>query len=144
MAMNVGGPNGGPVCDMNVTPLIDVLLTLIIVFMLVSTQVKSTGLEALVPHPAENETAPPPVRTIVVQVIDSGGERPNLMINREPVTWDRLRTRLLEIYKTRAERVMFVQADPESRFEYVASVIDIARGDFQDMRVGLLTGKIGN
>ncbi len=138
MAMSVGGPKGGPMCELNITPLIDVLLVLIIIFMILSTQVKSTGLEALAPHPAEAGSNIEPERTVVVQLVDSGADRPNLLINRQPVTWEGLRARLIDIYKLRAERVLFVQAEPEARFEYVAQVIDTAKGDFRDMQVGLL------
>jgi biopolymer transport protein ExbD len=61
------------------------------------------------------------------------------MINQEPVEWDALRSRLVDIYKTRAERVMFAKADPNISFEEVANVIDTADGAFQDMKIGLIT-----
>ena len=139
MGMTTGG-NGGPVGEMNVTPLIDVLLVLIIVFMIVSSAQKSSGLEALIPHPPVHENVPPPAETIVVQLLDSGGARPNLRINQDPVTWEALRERLRRIYDTRAERVMFVKADPVVEFLNVALVIDTARADFSDMRIGLVPG----
>ena len=139
MAMNVGGPGKGPVADMNVTPMIDVLLVLIIVFMIIHAASKSTGEEALVPQsPAQHEEVPPPTRTIVVQVVKSG-DKAAVTINQEPVAWESLRERLFAIYKTRAERIMFVKADKELPFEDVAAVIDIAHLDFSDMKVGLLT-----
>jgi biopolymer transport protein TolR len=141
MAMNIGGSGGGPVSDMNVTPMIDVLLVLIIVFMIINAASKSTGEEALVPQPPTHEAVPPPTRTIVVQVVKSG-DKAALTINQEPVAWESLRERLFAIYKTRAERIMFVKADEELPFEDVAAVIDIAHLDFSDMKVGLLTAVV--
>ncbi len=138
MAMNLGG-NKGMVSEMNVTPMIDILLVLIIVFMVIHTATDTTGLDALVPHPPEETGAIPPDRTVVVQLLESPAGRPRLMINQEPVDWDALRGRIVDIYKLRAERVLFVRADRNIDFEEVANVIDTAHGAFQDMKIGLIT-----
>lgn len=137
MAMTLGSSKG-IVADMNVTPMIDVLLVLIIVFMIVNSATTTTGLDALAPHPADKpgEVA----RTVVVQLFDNGsGNFPMVKINQEPVEWNALRARLVEIYKTRAERVMFIKADRNLDFEQVVTVIDTAHGAFQDMKIGLIT-----
>jgi biopolymer transport protein ExbD len=136
MAMSVGGNNGGPSSDINVTPLIDVLLVLIIIFMVITPH----GLNALVPQPPKHPEKPNPSddRTIVVQVLDGGV----LKINETPETWDQLGTELGNIYKTRAEKVMFVKADDDIPFAQVARVIDITQGVDPSIKVGLMTKKI--
>jgi biopolymer transport protein ExbD len=138
MAMSVGGTSGGPKADINMTPMIDILLVLIIIFMVI-TPLTPKGLEALVPQP------PPPnvkqsaadQRTVVVSV---NADR-SMLINQEPTDEGNLGPRLEEIFKTRAERVMFVKGDPSLEFQYEARVIDIAKGAGID-KVGLMTAKV--
>ena len=137
MGMAVGG-SGGPKADINMTPMIDVLLVLIIIFMVI-TPLTPKGLEALVPQPPPPGTPPnnSDLRTVVI-VIDANH---NYMINTESWPEDKLGGRLTEIFKTRAERVVFVKGDPSLEFQWVAKAIDIAHGAGID-KVGLMTAKV--
>ena len=143
MAMGVGGSSGGPRSEINMTPLIDVLLVLLIIFMVI-TPLTPKGLEALVPQPPpkDQKTPPTPDRTIVVQLIDRGpGNTPGVKINQDDVTWETLQGRLEDIFKTRAEKIMFVKGDDNVPFADVANVIDIGHSAGVD-KVGLITAKI--
>jgi Biopolymer transport protein len=134
MGMATGG-QGGAVSSINMTPMIDVLLVLIIIFMVI-TPLTPKGLEALVPQPAppNQQQNDADQRTVVVSV----AKDKSMMINTEQTDENKLGPRLEEIFKTRAERLIFVKGDPDLEFQDVAKVIDIAKGVGID-KVGLMT-----
>jgi biopolymer transport protein TolR len=136
MAMTAGSKKG-PKSDINMTPMIDVLLVLIIIFMVI-TPLTPHGLEALVPQPPPPNQKPnqSDLRTVVI-VLEKDG---SIKINQDPVQENDLQQRLVDIFKTRAERVVFVKGDPDLEFAPVARAIDIAHGAGID-KVGLMTPK---
>jgi len=137
MGMDVEA-KGSSVATMNVVPLIDILLVLIIIFMVI-TPLTPKGLDASIPQPAKADTPnlDPIAKTIVVQVFDTG----KLKINEEDATWDSLGARLSGVFKDRAEKVAFVQSEDGVRFFDVAHAIDIMRSSGIE-KVGLMTAKL--
>jgi biopolymer transport protein ExbD len=131
------GASGSVKSDINMTPMIDVLLVLIIIFMVI-TPLTPKGLEALVPQP------PPPgqqanasdLRTVVI-AIDANHK---VQVNQQDTEWDALQGKLEDIFKTRAERVVFVKGNPDLEYQWVAKAIDIAHGAGID-KVGLMPYK---
>ena len=126
----------GIISEMNVVPLIDVLLVLLVIFMIIPH--RQTGLKAEIPQPA------PPVPQkriepdiVVIQVLDGG----SLKINEQAVAWEALRGRLEEIFRSRANHTAFVRGDAAVEFQVVAKVIDVMQAAGISS-VGLLTPQL--
>ncbi len=120
MTISVDGSNRGIIADVNVVPLIDVLLVLLVIFMIIPHS--QFGLKAEIPQAAP--LPPSPVPAVVVQVLADG----SLRINRQLVSWENLQPRLEEIYKMRANRVVFIRGDAVVEFSQVARVMDVMKG----------------
>jgi biopolymer transport protein ExbD len=125
MAMG-GGSTGGAVSDMNVTPLIDVLLVLLIIFMVIQPTTPK-GLDTLVPQPPKDKNQQVEnTRTIVVQVLNTGAV-PTYKINEQTFPKDQMATELTKIYESRQEKVMFIKGDPGLNFGSVADAVGFGK-----------------
>ena len=138
MGMQVGDNKGGAMAEMNVVPLIDIFLVLLIIFMVI-TPLTPKGLDTLVPQPNPNQKQDVELenKTVVVQVLTTG----KVKINNEDSTWENLGPRIEQIFKDRAEKIAFVKGDNDVMFGEVARAIDIMRGAGID-KVGLITAKL--
>ena len=143
MAMGGGGGTGKAVSDINVTPLIDVLLVLLIIFMVI-VPITPHGLNTLVPQPPKDKTQDNTNdRTIVVQVLANGKGEPSYKINDDTFAKSAIEPKLAEIFATRQEKVMFVKGDADLDYGKVAEVIDMGHQAEVD-NIGLITPRIQN
>lgn len=139
MSMTTGARNG-PSAEINVTPLIDVLLVLLIIFMVILPP-HTLGEFAQIPQPSPDKPIVKPQPPVVIELKDAGdGQRPALSINQQQVKWEDLESRLESIYRAREERTGFVKSDPEVEFAFVAEVVDMTHRAGAE-RVGLLGKK---
>ncbi|MEW6758560.1 MAG: ExbD/TolR family protein [Acidobacteriota bacterium] len=132
MSMNVSKGHGA-MSDINVTPLVDILLVLIIIFMVI-TPILQKGFTTQVPPKAPPSTNPSQSNAIVLQ-IDAGS---GMSINRQPVTLQDLGERLGAIFATRADKVLFVDVDDKAPYESVVKALDIARGPGKVETIGFV------
>lgn len=130
------GERKGVIAAMNIVPLIDILLVLLIIFMVISP-VETVGLSAQLPQPSANENVAPQPGTIVVQVVSHD----EIFVNQDAVSWNQLGSRLAGIFGQRAEKVAFVKGGDAVEFADVARAIDIMRSAGID-RVGLISGNL--
>jgi biopolymer transport protein ExbD/biopolymer transport protein TolR len=141
MGMGGGGGTDKAVSDINVTPLIDVLLVLLIIFMVI-VPVTPKGLETLIPQPPKDKTVDNTSdRTIVVQIQANGKGEPTYLINQDVFPKSQLEAKLADIFSTRQEKVMFVKGDASLDFSKVAEVIDMGHQAEVD-NIGLITPRI--
>ncbi|MEO6815989.1 MAG: biopolymer transporter ExbD [Edaphobacter sp.] len=135
------GTSGGSVSEINVTPLIDVLLVLLIIFMVI-VPVTPKGLQTLVPQPPKNKTQDQPNdRTIVVQVLSNGAGAPAYKINETDFNKSQIESQLETIFATRQEKVMFIKGDKDLDFAKIAEVVDFGHQAGVD-NIGIITPRI--
>jgi biopolymer transport protein TolR len=141
MGMGGGGGTGHAVSEINVTPLIDVLLVLLIIFMVI-VPVTPKGLDTLIPQPPKNKTNDTPNdRTIVVQVRANGSGEPSYLINETAFPKSQIEPQLATIFAARQEKVMFVKGDKDLDFSKIAEVIDFGHQAQVD-NIGLITPRV--
>jgi biopolymer transport protein TolR len=126
--------SGSVSAEMNVTPLIDVLLVLLIIFLII-TPMDSRGL--IVDVPQQSSKTSYQDSTVVLQLLHDPSGIPSLSLNHQQLSWNNLGNRLVEIYKSRGNGVLFIKGDSDVEFEYVARVIDVAH-NASVARVGLM------
>ena len=122
MAMGTGGKKGGAMNDINMTPMIDVLLVLLVIFMIMQPMLQRS-IDIQLPVEKDEPTAPS-VPPIVLEVFPGG----QYLLNKSPVPAAMLAARMLEVYSNRPDRVLFVKADGAVKYGEVITVMDIARG----------------
>src|SRR5258708_2063019 len=129
MALNTGSR-----AEINMTPMIDVLLVLLIIFMAIAPQ-RATGLDVSIPRSEAGQSQRAPENPVVLEIAADGSYR----LNSRPAESSSLRSLLVDVYARRADRTLFVKAAPDLEFGAVAHAIDVAReasgGHFALMRV---------
>lgn len=134
MSTSGGAGSAGAMKDINVTPVIDVMLVLLIIFMVV-TPLTQAGHDVELPESADNlaEDTPPDPNQLVLNV-DAAG---NVTINKQPITLDELPLRIRDIFETRSDKTIFLRAAPSLKYGEIVAILDVARGNGVE-RVGIV------
>jgi biopolymer transport protein TolR len=122
MAFTSGG-SGGLTNEINVTPMIDVLLVLLIIFMLV-VPMSRKAIDLQLPDPNDQQQSANPPPQIVLEVLPGG----KFLLNKSPLDKTNLASKLKETYDPRPEKIIFVKGDPKAKYSEVIFAMDVARG----------------
>ncbi|MBZ4395299.1 biopolymer transporter ExbD [Myxococcus sp. MISCRS1] len=141
MAFDLGGAKGGLRPSMNVTPLVDVVLVLLIIFMVVTPLMTKQMWMTVPAKPDKEDTTPPPPDALppVVLTVDRAGV---LRINREEVPRDQVVTRLQRMLNARPDKIVFFDAGDDVPYGAAMEVLDLARGG--NLTVGVLPDKLAD
>src|SRR5690348_9590648 len=123
MAMSTGGGSGGLSSDPNVTPMIDVLMVLLIIFMVIVPSSRK-AIDVQLPDPNPQPTTATNSQQIVLSVHPGG----QYEINKEPATAATLASRLKQIYDPRPDKIIFIKGDPTVTFQDIIKAMDVSRG----------------
>src|ERR1700752_2350297 len=123
MAMGPSGGSEGLSSDINVTPMIDGLLVLLIIFM-ITQPLSRMAMDVQGPRPDENTVVKNPPNQIVLELADNG----SYTINGQPVPKDQLDTQIHAIYDQRPAKLLFIKAGPNRIYQDVVEAMDVARG----------------
>ena len=134
MGMSQAAGSEGTMKDINVTPVIDVMLVLLIIFMVV-TPLTQAGHDVELPESADDlqQDQEPDPNQLVLNIDEAG----QVTINKQPVTWDELPLRIRDIFETRSDKTIFLRAAPTIKYGEVMAVLDVARGNGVE-RVGIV------
>ena len=124
MSMSAGGGGGGLNAEPNVTPMIDVLMVLLIIFMVIVPSSRK-AMDVQVPDPNPQPTQPQSKSESIVLTVNPNGQ---FLINKEAVNQANLASRLKQIYDPRPDKIIFIKGDPKARYQDVISAMDVARG----------------
>ena len=124
MSMSSGAPSGTLNSDPNVTPMIDVLMVLLIIFMIIVPSSRK-AIDVQLPDPNPAPSAPSTPTTQIVLSVHPGGQ---FEINKEPQTAATLAARLKELYDVRPDKIIFIKGDPNVTYQDIIKAMDISRG----------------